>query len=168
MKRSLYILGGLVGGTLIAHVLMAQVDSSPAAIQAADNSSSAASAAVIIAQFLTSVKVSGFVSWGIQALKNSENKALSWISHNTPWAARLISLVTSALTASGIDYVWHGNTGQLVINGLGAVAIGHAVWHTATNYLIQKGWYKTVMGGGASEIAVVPGGVAVAPAKGAS
>jgi hypothetical protein len=170
-RRFMFALLGLAGFALGTHVLMAQVESSPAAIQAADNSSSGAAAAVTIAEFLTSVKVSGFISWGIMLMKNSELKALGWITTKTPWAARLISLLAAALTASGIDYVWKpaaDGSHSLIISGITLVAIVHAVWHTAQNYLVQKAWYKTTFGGGTSEVKVEPGGVAIAPApKGA-
>jgi hypothetical protein len=162
-KRMLYLLLFLVVFSIGTHMLLAQ-ESSPAALQAADTSSSGAAAAVIIAQFLTSVKVSGFASWGIKLLKDSQSKALSWIGPNTPMVSKGVSLVTAALTAGGVSYVWTPANHSLLFTNLSLVGIGGAVWHTAQNYLIQKGWYKTTFGGGASDVAVQPGGVAIAPA----
>lgn len=112
-------------------------------VTSVDTSGTAAAAAIALMQFMTSVKVSMIVAWAIHLMKKSKIGALSWISTNTPWAARVLSAGGAAFAAAGITWTYN-QAGDFVIHGLLAAAIGKAVWHTVINFGMQKGWYKQV------------------------
>lgn len=130
--------------TFAGHALAQVTPAKDVATAAAENSGAAASAALIIAQFLSSVKVGGFATWAIEAMKRSKLTLFNWINPQSKGMILALSWLAAAATASGIDYAWNGMEHSLIITGLSAPAIGHALWHTASNYLVQKGWYRTV------------------------
>lgn len=146
MKRTwmVFIFAALVftvAGTALAQTSLQATASATTAT--AESSAAIASALVIIAQFLSSAKVTAFSTWGIQAMKDSELKFFSWIGPHTTWVTRAISLVAAGLTASGVDWVWNGMDRSLMIHIPTLVVAAHAIGHTSVNYMMQKGWYKS-------------------------
>ena len=99
-------------------------------------------ALMALLQFATQIKVNGFASWLIQELKANKYSVTSWITEDTPWVSRFVSLVAAAATAQGIGWTFH--SGTLMITGLGGVAVLHVVWNVSQNYLMQHAWYKAV------------------------
>ena len=101
--------------------------------------------AMMIASFISQIKVNGFASWIIERLKNSKLPALNWISQNTPWVTRAVAVGAASLTAIGIHWTFTGST--LMITGLSLTAIVTTLYNVAQNYLFQHAWYKLAFGG---------------------
>lgn len=103
---------------------------------------------MLVATFISQVKVSGVASFLIQRIKKSEAPVFGWIGKNTPWVTRLVALGAAAATHLGIHWTFtppvDGHTGTLLITGLSLTAIVTAAWGIAQNYLMQHAWYKTV------------------------
>lgn len=109
---------------------------------------------MLIATFISQIKVNGFASFVIQKLKDSKTPALAWISANTPWVTRLIAAAAAAGTAVGLHWTYTGST--LTITGLGATAIVTALYQIAQNYLMQHAWYKMVFAPSAAPAPAAP------------
>jgi hypothetical protein len=97
-------------------------------------------ALLMIATFISQVKVNGFSAWAIQQMKSSKAPALSWISQNTPWVTRAVALLAAALTHIGVHWTFTGTT--LVVTGLSLTAIVGTLYQVAQNYLFQHAWWK--------------------------
>lgn len=97
---------------------------------------------MMMATFISQVKVNGFVAFIIEKLKQSKNPALSWISTNTPWVTRFVALGAAALTHLGIHWTFTGST--LVVTGISLTAIVTTLYQVAQNYLFQHAWWKIV------------------------
>jgi hypothetical protein len=97
---------------------------------------------MMIATFISQIKVNGFAAFVIQRLKASEHPALAWISANTPWVTRAIAAIAASLTAIGIHWTFSGST--LIVSGLSVTAIVTGIYNIAQNYLFQHAWYKMV------------------------
>lgn len=118
---------------------------------------------LIVATFISQIKVNGFASWVIERMKNAKTPALAWISANTPWVTRAVALAAAGLTAAGLKWTYTGSifttTGlSIVISGVSIPAALTAVYNVAQNYLMQHAWYKMVFSGPAA-----PGTAAAAP-----
>ena len=100
---------------------------------------------LLIAQFITQLKVSGFVAWIIEQMKKSQWKGLSWINANTPWVTRIVAAIGAALSAAGIHYTWNSTAGTLMITGLSLTAVVSGLWQVAISYLLQHGWYRAAI-----------------------
>ena len=100
---------------------------------------------MMIATFISQVKVNGFAAWIIQRLKDSKLPALGWISANTPWVTRFVGVGAASLTAIGIHWTFTGST--LMITGLSLTAIVTTLYNVAQNYLFQHAWWKVAFGG---------------------
>lgn len=95
---------------------------------------------MMIATFISQVKVNGFVAWLIEAMKRSNSPAMTWISHNTPWVTRFVALAAAALTHIGIHWTFTGST--LVVTGLSLTTIIPTLYNVGQNYLFQHAWWK--------------------------
>jgi hypothetical protein len=125
---------------------------------------------MLLASFISQIKVNGMASWVIQKLKDSKAPILGWIGTNTPWVTRAVALAAASLTAVGIHWTYTGST--LMVTGLSLTAIVTVLWNLAQNYLFQHAWYKTVfadppqlpLGLGNSAVAIGPmaGGIGAA------
>ena len=122
---------------LILHILQFPMDSGRPA---------SSDAAVLVASFVSQLKVNGVAAWIIQQLKKSEAPALAWISHNTPWVTRGIGLLAAAGTSAGLHWTYNASVagGTFMITGLSIAAVVMALWHVGQNYLFQHAWYKAV------------------------
>jgi len=109
---------------------------------------------MMMATFISQVKVNGFVAWLIQKMKESQSPALSWISKNTPWVTRFVALAGASFTAIGIHWTFTGST--LMVTGLSLATIIPTVYNVAQNYLFQHAWWKVAFAGPIVAPAAVP------------
>lgn len=126
-------------------LLLMQVAAAPVPIPGTADTTSTAStggAVMLIAAFVSQVKVNGIVAVVIQMLKNWETPVLSWIDHNTPWMTRAVAALAAAATAVGIHWTFGGGT--LMITGLGLTSILTLLYNTAQNFMFQHAWFKTI------------------------
>src|ERR1700719_534759 len=100
---------------------------------------------MMIATFISQIKVNGFTAWVIELLKKSQHPAFAWISKNTPWVTRFVGVGAASLTAIGIHWTFTGST--LMITGLSLTAIVTTLYNVAQNYLFQHAWWKLAFGG---------------------
>jgi hypothetical protein len=110
------------------------------------------STAVLIASFVSQLKVNGVAAFVIQRLKDSKLPATAWINANTPWVTRAIALLVASATAAGLHWTYNAGMagGTFIITGISLTAIVTALWHVAQNYLFQHAWYKMVFSSPAS------------------
>lgn len=117
-------------------------------LPASDGAGGMGSGMLLVASFISQIKINGVVSWAIQIIKESENPAWQWINKNTPWVTRATAAAGAGFTALGLHALYtpaHGATaGQLLITGLSLAAIVNGAWNVAQTYLMQHAWYKTV------------------------
>jgi hypothetical protein len=116
-------------------------------------------ALMLVAAFVSQVKVNGFVAFIIQKMKDSELPALGWISKNTPWVTRFVGLGAASLTAIGIHWTFTGST--LMVTGLSLPAIVTTLYKVAQNYLFQHAWWKVAF---SKPAAAIPMGITRPPA----
>lgn len=100
---------------------------------------------MMIATFISQVKVNGFVAFLIQKMKDNKSPAFAWISTNTPWVTRFVALGAAALTHIGVHWTFTGST--LVVTGLSLTAIVTTLYQVAQNYLFQHAWWKVAFAG---------------------
>lgn len=82
---------------------------------------------------------------GIELIKRSGIKALAWIGTDTAGVNRLVGGVVAFLTGLGLSWHYDHVTGTLVINGLLAASVTHAV----TQWVQQQLYYRLVIARGA-------------------
>lgn len=116
---------------------------------------------LIVATFISQIKINGFTSWLIERMKDAKTPALAWISTNTPWVTRAVALLAAGLTAAGLKWTYTGSiftaTGlSIVISGVSIPAAITAVYNVAQNFLMQHAWYKMVFAAPAAPAAAVP------------
>jgi hypothetical protein len=128
------------------------------AVQSGDNTG----LLILVASFISQVKVGGVAAALIQWVKMSKAPAASWISINTPWMTRLVALAFAAAASVGIHWTFTGNT--LVVAGLSLTAIVTALWSFGQSYLMQHAWYKTVFSSFLTVNAPQPAAAAPPPA----
>jgi hypothetical protein len=109
---------------------------------------------MMLATFVSQVKVNGFVAFIIQKLKESQHPALAWISSNTPWVTRFVAAGAASLTAIGIHWTFTGST--LMVTGISLTAIATTLYDVAQNYLFQHAWWKAAFAGPIVVPKVVP------------
>lgn len=115
-------------------------------LAAAAGGSPPSDAALLIASFVSQLKINGVVAFVIQQLKVSKAPALAWINENTPWVCRGIAAIAAAFTSLGLKWTYNSAVagGTFIVTGLSLTVIVTALWHIAQNYLFQHAWYKVV------------------------
>ena len=81
----------------------------------------------------------------IQWMKTTDWSFLAWVNQNNPRLTKLISIVISAATATGIHMKFtHENIGEfgIVFSGVTLIAILHFLRDVAQNYLGIKAFYR--------------------------
>jgi len=147
---------------LLMHILQFPMGFLQVPVQTAPATSAPAAndLTMMIATFISQIKVNGFASFVIQKLKDSKTPALSWISVNTPWVTRFLAVGAASLTAIGIHWTFTGST--LMVTGLSLGTIVPTLYNVAQNYLFQHAWYKLAFGGNGAAPAMMGTGGQVA------
>lgn len=112
----------------------------PLANAATQNTSSAM--LVMLAGFISQVKVNGVVATLIQVVKKVKAPGMNWIGEHTPWLLRGLAALGATLTAAGIHWVFTG--GVLTVTGLSLPAVLAFFWNSIQNFLFQHAWYRTL------------------------
>lgn len=131
-------------------LMMLQILSAPIPVSPADQSGANGGLLLLIASFISQVKVNGVVAVLIQGMKKGQTPILQWISINTPWVTRTVAAVFAAATAIGIHWTFTPasatSSGTLLISGLSATAIVMFIYNIVQNYMFQHAWFKTMFG----------------------
>ncbi len=122
---------------------IAAVLAAPIAVPAAAHTNDAL---LMVAQFISQVKINGFSAAAIEKMKKSKTPIFSWISTKTPWVTRLVALGAATGTHLGLHWTFTGST--LVVTGLSFTAIMMLLYNIAENYLCQHAWWKVAFANG--------------------
>src|ERR1700758_4215039 len=81
-----------------------------------------------------------FATWALQWLKSA-----SWFpvlqNEGTKVANTIAAVIAAAVAITGLDYTFDPTAHTLLISNFSLAMVATAVWHWATQYVIQQGWY---------------------------
>jgi hypothetical protein len=70
-------------------------------------------------------------------------KWFKWAQYvGTKNANRVLALIISLCSATGVHYVWNAKAGTLMLTGLTLTGIGTHVWHWAQQFITQETIYQ--------------------------
>jgi hypothetical protein len=91
------------------------------------------------------ISIGAAIAWVIERAKQSNWRALNWITPTTDKLNRVLSVLAAVAATAGLHFTMDYQAGALTVTGLTGGNLQHFAWEAFKVFVFQEGSYRAML-----------------------